>query len=306
MKRRRLISHILTALVAALLLWSVPPHVSSLGLPTPFASSSGLDPRPGSVMINELMGNNRTGLKDEDGETSDWIELYNSGSRPVNLAGWSLTDARYQPRRWVFPAITLAPQAYLVIFASGKDRRPADGSTPLHTNFRLSAQGEHLALYNAANPPQMVDGFTPRFPIMPSDVSLGRAGRAGDFRYFAQPTPGGPNDEASAIQLQSELRLAITAPKPGEIVGGLVKVKGYSDTRGFRKWQLDLLPDANPERAIYLAHGTLPAPVKTELFKLDTTLYPNGDHALRLRAVRADGNYDQVTLPFTIANESAR
>ncbi len=306
MKRRRLIARILAALLAALLLWSVPPHLSMHGAATPAASAPERDPGPGSVVINEFMGNNRTGLKDEDGETSDWIELYNAGTRPINLAGWSLTDARYQPRRWVFPAVTLAPQSYLVVFASGKDRRPAGGSAPLHTNFRLSAQGEHLALYNAANPPQMVDGFTPRFPIMPPDVSLGRAGRAGEFRYFAQPTPGGPNDEASTLQLQSELRLGFTAPKPGEIVSGVVKVKGYSDTRGFRKWQLDLLPFGNPDRAIYLAHDTLPAPVKTELFKLDTGLYPDGDHALRLRAVRADGNYDEVTIPFTIANAAAR
>jgi hypothetical protein len=306
MRRRRQLFRTIAALAIAMLLWSVPPHVFSRGLLTPAASLTELNPGPGSVMINEFMAMNRTGLKDEDGETSDWIELYNSGTSPVNLAGWSLTDARYQPRRWVFPAVILDAQSYLVIFASGKDRRPTDPSAALHTNFKLSAQGEHLALYNAANPPQMVDGFTPRFPIMPADVSLGRAGRAREFRYFAQPTPGGPNDEASAIQLQSELRLAITAPKPGEIVSGVVKVKGFSDTRGFRKWQLDLLPGANADRAIYLAHDTLPAPVKTELFKLDTRLYPDGDHALRLRAVRADGNYDEVTAPFTIANGAAR
>jgi hypothetical protein len=257
-------------------------------------------------MINEFVAANRTGLKDEDGQTSDWIELYNSGSRPVNLAGWSLTDARYQPRRWVFPAITLGARSYLVIFASGKDRRPTEPAAALHTNFKLSAQGEHLALYNASNPPQLIDGFTPRFPAMPADVSLGRSGRTGEFSYFSQPTPGGPNDEASAIQLQSELRLAITAPKPGEIVSGQIKVKGFSDTRGFRKWQLDLLPNANSDQAIYLAHDTLPAPVKTDLFKLDTRKYPDGNHALRLRAVRSDGNYDEVTLPFVIANAAAR
>lgn len=306
MRRQSPVLRCLMALVAALLLWSGPAHVS-LGSALKLAASPwAADPGAGSVMINEFIGNNRTGLKDEDGETSDWIELYNSGSRSVNLAGWSLTDARYQPRRWMFPAITLEPQSYLVVFASGKDRRPADPNAALHTNFKLSAQGEHLALYNAANPPQMMDGFTPRFPIMPADVSLGRAGRSGEFRYFAQPTPGGANDEASAIQLQSELRLEITDPRPGEIVSGLIKVKGFSDTRGFRKWQLDLLPYADPGQAIYLAHDTVPAPVRTELFKLDTTLYPDGDHALRLRAVRADGNYDEETLPFTIANAAAR
>lgn len=306
MIKRKLVFQAAVSLVVALLLGSGPAHASLGGGLRSATSLWAAEAGPGSVIINEFMAANRTGLKDEDGETSDWIELYNAGSRPVELAGWSLTDARYQPRRWVLPAVTLAPQSYLVVFASGKDRRPTDPNAPLHTNFKLSAQGEHLALYNAANPPQMVDGFTPRFPMMPADVSLGRAGRAGEYRYFAQPTPGGPNEEKSSIQLQSDLRLEITAPRPGEIVDGQIKVKGFSDTRGFRKWQLDLLPNANPDQPIYLAHGTLPAPVKTELFKLDTTLYPDGDHALRLRAVRADGNYDEVTLPFTIANAAGR
>lgn len=306
MKRRYLWLQASVLLVVVLILTSGVPQTAVEALLAPDVTLRTQSNTAIAVVINEIVATNRTGLKDEDGDTSDWIELYNAGASPVNLAGWSLTDARYQPRRWVFPAVTLAAKSYLVIFASGKDRRPTDMVAPLHTNFKMSAQGEHLALYNAADPPQMVDGFSPRFPKMPADVSLGRSGRAGEFRFFSQPTPGGPNDDVGVIQLQSELRLAITAPKQGEVVSGRVKVKGYADARAFQKWQLDFLPGGDAERAIYLAHDALSAPVKTELFKLDTTRFPDGNHALRLRAVRSDGNYDEYTVAFVIANRTAQ
>ena len=43
-------------------------------------------------MISEFLAANKNGLTDEDGDYSDWIEIYNPGHRPVNLSGWSLTD----------------------------------------------------------------------------------------------------------------------------------------------------------------------------------------------------------------------
>ena len=55
-----------------------------------------------SLIINEFVASNLPGLLDEDGDASDWIELYNAGATAVNLAGWSLTDASGDP--WVFPA----------------------------------------------------------------------------------------------------------------------------------------------------------------------------------------------------------
>ncbi|MBK7034718.1 MAG: lamin tail domain-containing protein [Ignavibacteria bacterium] len=49
-------------------------------------------------------------------DASPWIELYNSESTEVNLAGYSLTDQTWQPRKWVFPSnMTIAPQGYLVL-----------------------------------------------------------------------------------------------------------------------------------------------------------------------------------------------
>jgi hypothetical protein len=78
-----------------------------------------------SPRINELQSANDTTLEDEDGEASDWIELYNPGLSPFDLSGCGLSDNPSNPFKWVFgPGSTLNPTGYLVVFASGKDRQP--------------------------------------------------------------------------------------------------------------------------------------------------------------------------------------
>lgn len=89
-------------------------------------------------IITEFLAKNQAGLTDEDGETSDWIELFNPHPTAIDLGGFHLTDSKNDAKRWTFPAGTLLqPGAYLVVFASGKDR--TDPSKPLHTNFRAAA-----------------------------------------------------------------------------------------------------------------------------------------------------------------------
>ena len=72
------------------------------------------------------------GLRDEDGDLEGWIELYNYGSNPVNLTGYGLSTTAGDPGQWIFPATNLAAGQYLVVFASGKDRRTP--GLPLHTS----------------------------------------------------------------------------------------------------------------------------------------------------------------------------
>ena len=42
--------------------------------------------------ISEVLASNQTGITDEQGLVSDWIEIHNRSSEPQSLAGWSLTD----------------------------------------------------------------------------------------------------------------------------------------------------------------------------------------------------------------------
>ncbi|HPR16841.1 MAG TPA: CotH kinase family protein [Candidatus Cloacimonadota bacterium] len=75
-----------------------------------------------SVCLNEVMSANLFTLSDEDGESEDWIELYNYGSTAINLSGYGLSDNADEPLKWAFPDITLPASGFLTVFASGKDR----------------------------------------------------------------------------------------------------------------------------------------------------------------------------------------
>jgi len=84
-----------------------------------------LEPRQllaADVVITELMASNKATLLDGDGQASDWIEIHNPTDQVVSLDGWSLTDDPNDLTQWAFPPIRLEPSAYLVTFASGKDR----------------------------------------------------------------------------------------------------------------------------------------------------------------------------------------
>jgi len=143
------------------------------------------------IRLTEFCAENQTGLADEDGDTSDWIEVHNHSRTEQNLAGWSLTDDGIDPGKWSFPDVRLKADEYLVVFASGKDRRRP--GRPLHTNFKLSKTGEYLSLTNSIG--ERIDAFDPRYPEQLTDISFGHpVGEARRiFRFLAFPTPGRKN-----------------------------------------------------------------------------------------------------------------
>src|SRR6188474_3370245 len=96
------------------------------------------------VIISEFMAQNTTSISDDFGDKSDWIEIYNGGTNAIDLGGWHLTDATNELKKWTFPTTILPANSYLLVFASNRDRR--NPGSPLHTNFRIEAIGEYLAL----------------------------------------------------------------------------------------------------------------------------------------------------------------
>jgi len=75
-----------------------------------------------SVVINEIMSSNSKTISDEDGDFSDWIELYNNSGSNINLNDFTLSDNISETLKWRFPAVTIAANDHLLIFASGKNR----------------------------------------------------------------------------------------------------------------------------------------------------------------------------------------
>ena len=68
------------------------------------------------------MASNTSTYMDEDGDNSDWIEIFNPGDTPVDLNGYGLSDSPDNPYKWVFPVVILEPKQYIIVNSSGKDR----------------------------------------------------------------------------------------------------------------------------------------------------------------------------------------
>ena len=125
-----------------------------------------------------MAANDRT-LRDGDLETEDWIEIHNQGDQSIDLAGWHLTDDPTRLTQWTFPTESLNEDQYLVVFASGKGGRDLPASRDLqgnlHTNFKLNADGDYLALVRPDGN-TLVSEFNlggTYFPQQFSDVSFG-------------------------------------------------------------------------------------------------------------------------------------
>jgi hypothetical protein len=151
----------------------------------------------GRIEISEFLANNRNGQTDDEGNKSDWIEIYNADSTPANLSDWYLTDDAQNLTRWRLPAVVLQPGERLVVFASGKDR-PIPGQ-PLHTSFALATEGGYLALVRPDG--QTVASAYADFPQQHPDVSYGRNSVDGRDRYFAEPTPGEVNRPENLVRI---------------------------------------------------------------------------------------------------------
>lgn len=130
---------------------------------------------PAQVQITEFMASNSRTFKDDFGQFEDWIEVYNCSTGNVNLAGWALTDSQKDLSKWQFPNTNLPPGTYLVIFASNRDRKTP--GLPLHTNFKLSAEGDYLGLVRPDG--TISTEFSPVYPQQFADVSYGLAPRTG-------------------------------------------------------------------------------------------------------------------------------
>ncbi len=151
------------------------------------------------LRISEFMAVNRNGLDDEDRDEEDWIEIHNAGASAADLEGWYLTDTVEDLTKWRFPAVTLASDGYLVVFASGKDRKDPAGE--LHANFKLSGAGEYLALVRPDGV-TVVSDFSPAYPIQAPDVSYGWSGNVAEEVLVAAGSPASalvPQDDTLEV-----------------------------------------------------------------------------------------------------------
>ncbi|NQT03741.1 MAG: CotH kinase family protein, partial [Planctomycetes bacterium] len=150
--------------------------------------------RPLPLVINEFMASNNSSARDPQSEYDDWIEIYNYGNDAIDIGGLYLTDNLTTPTKWRFPdgkpgVTTIDAGGYLLIWADNDI-----GESGLHANFRLSAGGEEIGLFDSDGS-TLIDSVV--FDEQTADVSYGRHPDANDdWRFFGFPSPGGRNNNA--------------------------------------------------------------------------------------------------------------
>jgi hypothetical protein len=171
-------------------------------LGTPAAQNS-LPPDFSGLFINEIMASNSSTIPDEHGEFDDWFELYNASSDTMNIGGLYFSDDAGEPWKAQVPLhdpekTILPPKAYLLLWADGQN-----GQGPLHLDFRLSASGETLGVYQRLEnsyPP--VDEVT--FGDQNDGISWGRYPDGSPSFVFMYPTPGSSNLGTGTEDLKTE------------------------------------------------------------------------------------------------------
>ncbi|NLF43808.1 MAG: T9SS type A sorting domain-containing protein, partial [Bacteroidales bacterium] len=162
------------------------------GKAQPKAMKGFYDSKTSFVVINEFVASNDSGAQDEAGEYEDWIELYNTGDNEVNLSGYYLSDKTDNIVKWQFPEGTvIASHAYLIIWA---DEDQEDG--PLHSNFKLSADGESILLVDTEL--NIIDQYT--YEAVASNMAYARIPNGTGNFVVQQPTFAANNEGNTGIE----------------------------------------------------------------------------------------------------------
>lgn len=140
------------------------------------------------LYISEIMASNNYTIKDEDGDYSDYIEIYNGYDYNINLAGYFLSDDEYNPKKWMISDIVIEPGEYILIYASGKDKT-------YHTNFKLSKDQEEVVFSDKNG--NIISKV--KYIAMLNDTSYGYS--KGKYILSNTPTPGEKNSD---IELKTD------------------------------------------------------------------------------------------------------
>jgi len=143
-----------------------------------------------TLVINEFLADNESILMDNSGEYDDWIEIYNYGNQPADLAGLYITDDHENLTQWQMPAnnpqTILPPGQFIILWA---DRDLEQGV--LHIDCKLSAAGEEIFLVHG-NGYTVIDSIV--FAAQSPDISYGRFPDAwGEWYSMDTSTPAATN-----------------------------------------------------------------------------------------------------------------
>jgi hypothetical protein len=188
------------------------------------------------ILVNEIMASNSETATDQAGESSDWIEIFNSTANTVDLNGYYFTDDITELTKMkISGGVAIPANQRAIIWASGEPQRGVN-----HLNFSLSAEGEFIALVHPDGE-TIVDSIS--FGKQGTDVSFGRETDGAYSRRFFSPASFNSQNKASDTYL------------------GILEPPHFSHESGFFQNSFDLsLSSPNNATIYYTDDSSEPTP----------------------------------------------
>lgn len=244
---------------------------------------------PGEPVISEFAADNLDSLTDEDGDNSDWIEIYNPSASTAILNDYYLTDDPNDLTKWRLPNRTLNQLDHFVVFASTKDR--AIAGSELHTNFSLRASGEYLALTKeVGGVVTILSEFNP-YPSQFAGISYGLNPDGITYDFFENPSPDANNATGLAGFVQdttfepdrgfyaAPIAVAITTETEGAQIRYTTNGSDPSPNSGTLYTGPITISSTTPLKALAYKSGFIPTNIDahTYLFPADILTQPEMD-----------------------------
>lgn len=217
--------------------------------------------RLAGLVINEVCTSNKGCYQDSFGATPDWVEIYNSSDKAIDLSGVGVSDGNKNRFKFAFPEGTVIPSDSYIIICCDDAVNQAEGE--YHASFKISATGETIYLTS----PVCGDIDSVEVPAISEDLTYGRYLNGSENFSVLSATPGANNNTSEKLDV-------IEAP--------VFSVEG-----GFYDEQFTLeLSDINGNEILYTTDGSDPAVSETaKVYNGGINIYNNTSERNNLSAI---------------------
>ncbi|MGI6239957.1 MAG: lamin tail domain-containing protein [Christensenellales bacterium] len=138
------------------------------------------------IRLNEVMSANDSAFYTEDGESADYFEIYNTGTRPVSIGGYTVAKSATATNQFIFPDMEVQPGECVLVFCDNKLRNAS--GYEFHAPFAIGRAGDTLMLFNAQG--TAIDSVN--IPELANNIAYERIDEQA-WESTAAFTPGLPN-----------------------------------------------------------------------------------------------------------------
>lgn len=144
------------------------------------------------LVINEVCSQNGGGAVAPDGQSHDYIELYNCSEQEYSLDGYGISDKKSKIKHVFGDGVTVPAKGYLLLWACGEENMADKENGGIYLPFALSKHGEELYLFSTRGTVL----FSMSVPALDENTAFGYSEDGAGVLGSMSMTPGKSNGGA--------------------------------------------------------------------------------------------------------------